>query len=120
VTRVLVATDSVHTTAAACDYLSDRGTADAVRMLAVVGDDLDERDAGDALNVAAARLPAAETRTREGDRAGEILGAAEEFGADELVLGARSGDPDDRADGLGTTAAAVLAEAGRPVVVLPA
>jgi nucleotide-binding universal stress UspA family protein len=116
--QFLLATDSVHTTAAACDYLAGRlADDDAVRVLAVVGGGLDERDAGDALNVAPARLPGAGTETREGDPAGEILAAAE--GVDELLLGARSGDPQARAEGLGSTAAAVLAEAPCPVVVLP-
>jgi nucleotide-binding universal stress UspA family protein len=118
-TTFLVATDSVHTTAAACDYLDERlDDGDAVRVLAVVGGDVDNRDAGDALNVVGARLPGAATERREGDPAGEILAAAD-AGGDELLLGARGGDPETRGAGLGSTAAAVLAEADCPVVVLP-
>ena len=70
-TRFLLATDSVHTTAAGCDYLSDRiEDGDAVIALAVLEGTggVDERDAADALNVATVRLPGvAETERREGD-----------------------------------------------------
>ena len=53
--RYLVATDSVHTTAAACDYLEPRlEDDDFVSVVSVPG--TDERDAEDALNVVNARL----------------------------------------------------------------
>jgi len=51
----LAGTDSVHTTAAICDYLDDRATADdAVTVIAVAPSDdpTARRDAGEALNVA--------------------------------------------------------------------
>ena len=52
--RYLVATDSVHTTAAACDYLEARlGPDDTVSVVSVPEG---SRDADDALNVASARL----------------------------------------------------------------
>jgi len=53
--RVLIATDSVHTTAAACDYLEPRLNGDdTVAVVTVPADEA--RDAEDALNVATARL----------------------------------------------------------------
>lgn len=121
-TRFLVATDSVHTTAAACDYLVDRTTADdAVTALAVSVPGSDPRDGEDALNVATVRLGAAatvETETREGTPAEEILAAADEVGADEIVIGPRRGVP-GADEALGGTAATVLERAAIPVVVVP-
>lgn len=117
----LVATDSVHTTAAACDYLEGRldGSAtDTVTVLTVAGDG---RDAGDAANVARARLAgraALETVTREEDPAEAIRAATAELDADVLVLGPRSGEPGAEPD-LGSTARAVLADAPVPAVVVP-
>lgn len=117
----LVATDSVHTTAAACDYLEGRldGSAtDTVTVLTVAGDG---RDAGDAANVARARLAgraALETVTREDDPAEAIRAATAELDADVLVLGPRSGEPGAEPD-LGSTARAVLADAPVPAVVVP-
>jgi nucleotide-binding universal stress UspA family protein len=117
----LVATDSVHTTAAACDYLDGRldGPAtDTLTVLTVAGDG---RDAGDAANVARARLTgraALEVATREGDPAEAILDAVGEVDADVLVLGPRSGSPGAATD-LGSTARAVLARAPVPAVVVP-
>jgi nucleotide-binding universal stress UspA family protein len=118
----LVATDSVHTTAAACDYLEERldGPAtDTVTVLTVTAGD--ERAAGEAANVARARLAgraAVETATREGDPAEAILAAVDEVGADVLVLGPRSGDPGVTTD-LGGTATAVLARSPVPALVVP-
>ncbi|MFB6121363.1 MAG: universal stress protein [Halobacteriaceae archaeon] len=117
-TRFLIATDSVHATAAACDYLQDRiGPDDAVRAVAVAGGDTDERDAAEALNVVTVRLPTAdaETETREGDPVAELRAAVDAFGADEVVLAARS---DPGASDLGETATAMLDAATVPVVVV--
>ena len=120
----LVGADSVHTTAAACDYLEERVTADdAVTAVAVAspGDPTERRDAEEALNVARVRLfdvGDLETAIREGEPADELLEAATEFDADELVIGARGGRPDATAD-VGGTARAILARADRPVVVVP-
>jgi nucleotide-binding universal stress UspA family protein len=118
----LVATDSVHTTAAACDYLDDRldgPGADTVTLLTVSAGDA--RDAGDTANVARARLAGRatlETQTREGDSAEAILEAAADVDADVLVLGPRSGAPGSDAE-LGSTARTVLARASIPAVVVP-
>jgi hypothetical protein len=114
VTRFLLATDSVHATAAGCDYLADRLTGDdAVTALTVLegGEAASERDAADALNVATVRLPGAvETERREGDPAPVILDAARDV--DEIVLVA----PESGA--VGSTIGAVLEGADRPVIVL--
>lgn len=121
-TRFLLATDSVHTTAAACDHLEGRvGVEDHVTVLAVTGPGADARDAGDALNVARVRLPPGatiDTETREGDPAEVVLSLAAERDADEIVIGPRSGAPDAEAT-LGGTARAVLVGATVPVVVVP-
>ena len=134
----LVATASVHTTAAACDYLEDRldgPAADTVTVLTVtaadgddagdvVGRDADDavgRDADDAANVARARLvgrATVETATRSGDPAASVLEAVDDLAPDVLVLGPRSGAPGATAD-LGSTARSVLARSPVPAVVVP-
>lgn len=113
----LVATASVHTTAAACDYLVDEG-ADRVTVLTVAEDG--SRDPDDALNVATARLAGADVETvrAEGDPAEEILAAARERDVDRILLGAHAGAP-GASDGVGSTARTVLAAATVPVVILP-
>jgi nucleotide-binding universal stress UspA family protein len=123
-THYLVATRSVHTTAAACDYLTgELSDGDAVTVLTVDdgGGAGDDRDGGDALNVAVARLSGlatVERERREGDPGEAILAAAGAAGADRIVLGARRGEPGtDRRVGL--TAERVLAAATVPVVVVP-
>lgn len=122
-TTLLLATTSVHTTAAACDYLGPRlSAADTVVVLGVTDPSAPDRDLGDAANVARARLVPAtvETDRREGHPAEEILSAAGDVGADEIVVGRRRGVPSARGrPGLGTTAAAVAGTAARPVVVVP-
>lgn len=135
-TRFLVATDSVHTTAAACDYLQDRLTPDdVVRVVGVVEDgsrDVHESpsdslanrnaarsgDAGDAVNVAGARLavPDVETAVREGDPADELRAELDVGAVDELVLGARHPGP---GPGLGATARELVGHVDVPCVVLP-
>jgi nucleotide-binding universal stress UspA family protein len=122
-TTFLLATASVHTTAAACDYLGTRIDADdTVMVLGVDDPGTDDRDLGDASNVARARLAPATvwTERREGDPSTEIMAVAADIEADEIVLGRRRGTPAQQGKpGLGTTAANVAAEADRPVVVLP-
>lgn len=113
----LLATASVHTTAAAADWLAGRlGPDDRVTVLGVV-EDGNDRDVEDALNVARVRLPDADLRTerREGVPDREILAAVESLGADHVIVGLHQ----PGGDGLGTTAAAVLVEAGMPVTVVP-
>ena len=121
-TRFLLSTDSVHTTAAACDYLDGRlADGDAVTALAVVETDGDDRDAGDALNVATARLgglATVETTSEEGAPAESILAAAADADVDEVVVGSRSGVPGTETD-LGSTARSVAARSTVPVVVVP-
>ncbi|MFB6170264.1 MAG: universal stress protein [Haloarculaceae archaeon] len=118
--RFLVATDSVHTTASACDYLGERaGPDDEVLVLTVDGEG-EHRDGTDALNVASVRLvePAVETLRREGVPADEILAVADEREVDEVVMGARQGSPGAETP-VGGTTRQVLAAAAVPVVVVP-
>ena len=143
--RYLLATDSVHTTAAACDYLDPRlESRDAVDALTVlqptgVTDDSDvagapgstapdptaaeqdAADAADAANVASVRLAGratVETMTREGDPAAVVRSVADERDVDVVLLGTHGGRP-GAGPGPGSVTTAVLAEADRPVVVLP-
>jgi len=120
--RVLVATASVHTTAAACDYLSTRLTGDdEVVVLTVREGDLADRDAGDTGNVARTRLvePALETVTREGDPATAVRDVAADRDVDSVVVGPHRGDPERAGDPPGSTVRALLADADRPVTVVP-
>jgi nucleotide-binding universal stress UspA family protein len=115
----LVATDSVHTTAVACDYLVERlDPDDGVTVLGIEPPDGGgSRDTGDALNVANARLAGrATTRVEQGEPAETILAAA--AGVDVLVLGRHGGRPGAGPE-MGSTARAVVEEATVPVVVLP-
>ena len=121
-TRYLVATASVHTTAAACDYLQSRvGTDDEVTVLGVQESALDGRDPGDAANVARTRLvaPTVETVTRAGEPAAEIRAVATERDADVVVAGPRRGDPETSGTAPGSTVERLLSGSPRPVVVLP-
>jgi nucleotide-binding universal stress UspA family protein len=120
-TRYLVATASVHTTAAVCDYLQERVTdADTVVLVSVTEPGMDARDAGDAVNVARTRLvaPLVQTVTREGDPAEVIRDVVSEYEIDEVVIGPRRGDP-EATPGLGGTAADLLVSLSVPVVVVP-
>ncbi|MFC4541879.1 universal stress protein [Halosolutus amylolyticus] len=122
--QYLVGTESVHTTAAICDYLDDRATVDdEVTVVSVAPSESPaaQRDSREALNVAPVRLAAigsVETELREGEPAAELLAAAGEIGADEIVIGAHGGTPGATVD-VGSTAEEVLANAARPVVVVP-
>ena len=119
---VLVATASVHTTAAACDYLVPRLTdADTVVLVTVEEADLSARDPGDATNVARTRLvaPAVETRVVSGDPAAVIDRIADEEGVDEIIVGQHRGDPELAGEPPGSTVEALLAESDRPVTVVP-
>ncbi|SNZ18093.1 Universal stress protein family protein [Natronoarchaeum philippinense] len=121
--RYLLATDSVHTTAAACDYLQGRLDADDAVLAVHVRSPADEdaRDGREALNVATVRLGAVaglEIDQRTGSPAEELLAAADEWDAEELVLGARGGAPGTES-AVGSTTRAVLDAATRPVVIVP-
>jgi len=118
-TTFLLATTSVHVTAAAADYLQDRldpAGDDRVVVVAVSEPDAPARDAGDALNVARSRLAefVPTTETRDGDPVEQLLAAIDDHDPDEVLLGA-GGD----GDGVGETASALIARADRPVVVVP-
>lgn len=119
--RVLIATDSVHTTAAACDYLEPRLDGDAVDVVTVPTDEA--RDAADALNVATARLLGrADVETvrldaNDGDTADAILAAVEDRSPDTVVVGRHAGAPGS-GTGLGGTARRVVEGVDVPVVVV--
>lgn len=114
----VVGTASVHTTAAACDYLDD---ADRVVVVTATGEGTTPRDAGDAGNVARTRLPGAtvETVRRAGEPAAVVKTVASEHDADRVVVGTRQGDPERAGEPPGSTVQALLAAAERPVVVIP-
>jgi nucleotide-binding universal stress UspA family protein len=120
-TDYLVATASVHVTAAAADYLQSRldSNEDGVVVVGVREPESHDRDAGDAANVARSRLAVAmpETELREGDPTTELLSAIEERDPDVVVVGANGGT--EGASGVGSTATALLERADRPVVVVP-
>ena len=120
-TTFVVPTDSVHTAAAICDYLIDRldgdDTVHAVTSLS--GDSAtaaDRRDGEDARNAVFARLGGVATvethRLDSGTTPAEDIHAvAAELGADEIVLGAGGSS--------GSVTERVVADADRPVVVVP-
>ena len=114
--RYLVATDSVHTTAAACDHLEPRLAGDDTVVVTVS----ESRDGADALNVAWARLVGAGAVEMNRLDPAEgvvdvVLAAASDEGTDELVAG-----PHAEATGAGPTldtAARRLIEGADPLVV---
>lgn len=120
-TDYLVATASVHVTAAAADYLQGRidPSEDSVAVVGVREPDSHERDVGDAANVARSRLAAAMPTAdiREGDTVTELLAAIAERDPDVVLIGANAGIKG--ASGVGTTATALLERVDRPVVVVP-
>jgi nucleotide-binding universal stress UspA family protein len=121
-TTTVLATAWVHTTAAACDYSRPRlGGSDRVIALAVRAGPVSDRDAGDATTVARTRLPDVdvEARVASGMPASVIRRVAATADADQLALGPRRGDPASAGEAPGSTRRAVLAEAPRPVVVVP-
>lgn len=121
--QYLVGTDSVHTSATACDYLEQRLTADdGVVAVAVASRTSprrsDRQEALNAFRVRLAGVDSVETELRGGDAAAEIRAAADERGAEEIVVGPHRGDPDvDAAPG--GTLVDLLGSATRPVTVLP-
>jgi nucleotide-binding universal stress UspA family protein len=127
-TTFVVATDSVHTSAALCDYLFDRvDEADAVYAINSLHDeDADPeaiRDGKDALNAVASRLAAVTTvETEQFSRgnvpAEDILSFSEEVDADEIVLGVRKPSPTNKA-AIGSVSEQVLLHSDRPMAVVP-
>jgi nucleotide-binding universal stress UspA family protein len=123
--RYLLATDSVHTTAAACDYLDGRlDPDDAVTVVTVPSPDGDARDAADALNAANARLLGrAELETERLDADGEgpataILERVAEWTPDVVIVGPHAGVPDADPT-LGSTTRRIIEGVDVPVVVVP-
>lgn len=120
--HVLIATDSVHTTAAACDYLEPRlDPEDTVTVVSVSG--ADARDADDALNVANARLLGyahveTERIEADGDPAPAILSAVAARTPDVVIVGQHAGDP-EAGPNLGNTAQRIIESIDVPVVVVP-
>ncbi|MFC7128382.1 universal stress protein [Haloferax chudinovii] len=125
----VIGTNSVHTSAEVCDYLSRRITAGDV--LHVVnshrgGDETDSedvRDGEDALNVVTSRLGDlvdVETHQyiRGNDAADDILQCADEQGADEIVIGVRKRNPTSKIV-FGSTAQDVLLHSNIPMAVVP-
>ncbi len=120
--KVLVATASVHTTAAACDYLDGRVSADdTVYILTVEEPDRDPRDTGDAANVARVRLlePTVESLNKSGEPADAIINAVAEHDIDEIILATTSGDPERAGTPPGSTVIELLADLPVPAIVLP-
>jgi nucleotide-binding universal stress UspA family protein len=121
-TTVLVASASVHTTAAACDYLQAMlDSDDEVLVVTVDEPDLADRDSGDAFNVARTRLiePAVSRRDGEGEPAAVIRGIVAEDAVDELVIGPRRGDPEIAGDAPGSTTRTLTRDPPCPIVVVP-
>jgi nucleotide-binding universal stress UspA family protein len=127
-TTFVVATDSVHTSAALCDYLADRvSEADTVHAINSHHDeDADPeaiRDGKDALNAVASRLAAVTTVeteqfTRGNVAAEDILSFSEAIDADEIVLGVRK--PTDTSKvAIGSVTEQVLLHSDRPMAVVP-
>jgi nucleotide-binding universal stress UspA family protein len=128
-TSYVVGTNSVHTTATLCDYLGTRvGDGDTVVVVNSLrgGDDTssqDVRDGEDALNAAVSRLGercTVETHqyVRANDPHEDLLEAAAEFDADELVIGVRKRNPTAKVV-FGSTAQKILLNSPVPIAVVP-
>lgn len=127
-TTFVVATDSVHTSAALCDYLFDRiDEADTVYAINSIHDeDADPeaiRDGKDALNAVASRLAAVTTvETEQFSRgnvpAEDILSFSETVDADEIVLGVRKPTETSKV-AIGSVSEQVLLHSDRPMAVVP-
>lgn len=128
-TTFLVPTNSVDSSAAACDYLIDRlnegDSVIAVNSL-VGGDETSAeavRDGKEALNVVDVRLGAvADVETHQFVRGNEpktdVLQACEEFDPDELVISIRDRSPTGKAV-FGSVSQQLLLNSDRPVVSVP-
>ena len=121
----VVATNGVHTSAALCDYLDGRLTADdtvhAVNSLRE-GDATDVRDGEDALTAVAARLGAVATVethqfVRGNEPVDDVLDLADTVAADELVFGIR--ERSSAAVVSGSVARSLLSNANVPMAVVP-
>ena len=128
-TTFLVPTDSVHASAASCDYLAGRVTAaDTVHAVNSLrgGDETsadDVRDGEEALNVVSSRLGGVTTVethqfVRGNDPYEDILAKADDVDADELVIGIRKRNPTSKVV-FGSTAQRTLLHSDRPIVAIP-
>ncbi|AUV82832.1 universal stress protein UspA [Salinigranum rubrum] len=128
-TTYVVGTQSVHTAATLCDYLQTRvGEGDTVVAVNSLkgGDDTsaeDVRDGEDALNAVSSRLGAqctVETHqyVRNNKPEADLLEAAAEFDADELVIGIRKRNPTSKVV-FGSTAQQILLNSPVPMAVVP-
>lgn len=128
-TKFLVPTNSVDSSAAACDYLTDRlaESDSVVAVNSLVGGDEtgaeEIRDGKEALNVVDVRLGAvAGVETHQFVRGNEpttdVLRACEEFDPDELVISIRDRSPTGKAV-FGSVSQQLLLNADRPVVSVP-
>ena len=131
----VVGTDSVHTSAALCDYLGERLTdGDTVHGVVTLGSTATpaaRRDGEDALNALRVRLSAlatVETALHDGPPAATLHSVAADVDADELAGGspsaatesADSGDGGVDVGGFGgETLARLLLDPPCPVVVVP-
>jgi nucleotide-binding universal stress UspA family protein len=127
----VVGADTVHASAALCDYLDGRvREGDAVHAVNSLpgGDGTDAgdvRDGEDALNAVTSRLSAVPGVTveshqfvRGNDPHEDILACARDVDADELVVGVRKRNPTAKVV-FGSVARAVLLNTDRPVVAVP-
>jgi nucleotide-binding universal stress UspA family protein len=128
-TVFVLGTNSVHVSAALCDYLVDRvGPDDEVHAVNSQrgGDETDAddvRDGEDALNAVRSRLgetTTVETRqfVRGNGPAEDVLAYADEVDADEVVLGVRKRNPTAKVV-FGSTAQQLLLQSNRPMAVVP-
>ena len=128
-TTFVVATNSVHTSAALCDYLVDRtGGDDTVHVINSHPDaesvtDEELRDGEDALNAVYSRLGATTTvethqLVRGNVPAEDVLSFADAVDADEIVLGVRKPTPTSKV-AIGSVTEQVLLHSSRPMAVIP-
>lgn len=124
--HALVATRSVHTTAAACDWIDTvGGQVDRVTVLSVLDGKHTTRDAAEASNVALVRLPdiTVDEVTLSGDPATVIRDVAtgdyDPPESDILLIGPVSGNPDDRSTPPGSTTQELIGSPPVPVLVVP-
>jgi len=128
-TTFVVATNSVHTSAALCDYLVGRaGDEDTVHAInshldeeSATGEEL--RDGEDALNAIYSRLGATTTvethqLVRGNVPAEDVLSFADAVDADEIVLGVRKPTPTSKV-AIGSVTEQVLLHSSRPMAVIP-
>ena len=128
-TTFVAATNSVHTSAALCDYLFDR--VDSEDTVHAINSHLDEesvtdeelRDGEDALNAIYSRLGAATTvETHQFVRgnvpAEDILSFTESVDADEIVIGVRKPTATSKV-AIGSVTEQVLLHSSHPMAVIP-